>query len=410
MGKIARAVIGAAYGDEGKGRTVEWLAARPGAARVPPSAERVTVVRSNGGAQAGHTVERADGLRHVFHHIGSGALVGAATHLSRFMVSHPMKLAAEVDRVAALGGCTRLTADPRGLVTTPWDMMVNQAIETARGDGRHGSCGLGFGETVARAEDFGSVLTLADLAAPGLAGKLAAIREEWLPARLAQAGLDAKAPGALSHAGAAGVLDHYLEDCRRFLALVELREDGTLGQDEQVVFEGAQGLRLDRNYPEFPYLTRSNTGLANMVAVAEEAGIDTIAPIYVTRCYLTRHGRGPMPNERNIAAYFRVEDPTNRPNPWQETLRFGLIDPAVLAADIAADIMRVSGRIAIAPTLAVTCLDQALGDAPVWLNEGKPVQGTRERFLDALTRAAGLDVEAAFADAANAPCETFAAL
>lgn len=403
MGKIARAVIGAAYGDEGKGRTVEWLAARPDAGPV-------TVVRSNGGAQAGHTVERADGIRHVFHHLGSGALVGAATHLSRFMVSHPMKLAAEVERVAALGGCTRLTADPRGIVTTPWDMMVNQAIEMARGDGRHGSCGLGFGETVARAEDFGSVLTLADLESPNLAGKLAPIREEWLPDRLAQAGLDPQAPGPLRHAGAAGVLEHYLEDCRRFLALVELREDASLGRDGQVVFEGAQGLRLDRSYPEFPYLTRSNTGLANMVAVAEEAGIDTIAPIYVTRCYLTRHGRGPMPDERDVAAYFRVDDPTNRPNPWQETLRFGLVDPVVLAADIAADLARVKGRIGIAPTLAVTCLDQALGEAPVWLHEGRAMQGTRERFLDALTRATGLEVEAAFADAANALCETFAAL
>jgi adenylosuccinate synthase len=139
----AYGVIGACYGDEGKGRTVDAIAHRLGAGTV--------VVRSNGGAQAGHTVVAPSGARHVFHQIGSGAFAGAATHFSRFMVSHPMMLAEEVRAVAALGGETVITADPRGFVTTPWDMMVNQAVEMARGGGRHGSCGLGFGETHIRA-------------------------------------------------------------------------------------------------------------------------------------------------------------------------------------------------------------------------------------------------------------------
>ncbi|WP_395395589.1 adenylosuccinate synthetase [Novosphingobium sp. BL-8A] len=388
MTKVARAVIGAAYGDEGKGRTIEWLAAQsPGGA---------VVVRSNGGAQAGHTVVRPDGIRHVFHHLGSGALVGAATHLSRFMVSHPMKLPEEVQRIAGLGGCIEVTADPRGLVTTPWDMMVNQAIEMARGDGRHGSCGLGFGETVARAEDFDSRLTVGDLAAPDLAEKLRAIRDEWLPARMAQAGFDPKLSGPLDHAGAPGLFAHFLEDCRRFLSLVTIRDDAALGQEHSVIFEGAQGLRLDRNYPEFPYLTRSNTGIANMAAIAREAGIEALEPIYVTRCYLTRHGRGPMPDERDIAAYFKVDDATNQPNPWQETLRFGLLDPQALAHDIRTDLAKAPASISVRPSLAVTCLDQAADGQLSWRVGAAVKKGGRDQFLAALADATGLAAELVF--------------
>lgn len=117
----ADAVVGAGYGDEGKGLLVDALAHGRGAGTV--------VVRHNGGAQAGHTVTAPDGRRHVFHHVGSGSLAGAATHLSRHFVSNPAILAREIDALAALGVAPRITADEGGLVTTPWDMMVNQFVE-----------------------------------------------------------------------------------------------------------------------------------------------------------------------------------------------------------------------------------------------------------------------------------------
>src|SRR5262245_5537631 len=91
----AHAVIGAGYGDEGKGVLVDALAST----RSGPT----VVVRSNGGAQAGHTVTLPDGRRHVFHHFGAGALAGAATHLSRFFVHHPMLFASEREALIALG-------------------------------------------------------------------------------------------------------------------------------------------------------------------------------------------------------------------------------------------------------------------------------------------------------------------
>ena len=359
----AHAVIGAGYGDEGKGRTVDMLARRPG--------PRPIVVRSNGGAQAGHTVVAGD-RRHVFHHLGSGALAGASTHLSRFMVSNPLMLANELAAVRALGGETAVTADGRGFVTTPWDMMVNQALEAARGDGRHGSCGLGVGETVGRCGDTAYSLTVADLRRPDLRDRVAAIRDEWLPARLAAQGVTASP--FLAQADA--VLDRFLADCVTFTGLTQARDDETLGEDA-IVFEAAQGLMLDQRHRDFPFVTRSNTGIANIAAIAREAGIAHIDAHYVTRCYLTRHGRGPMTDERDISAWFTVDDPTNRPNLWQETLRFGLLDLDVLAATVADD--RADG-IEVIRHAVVTCLDQSCGGAIPYVENG-----ARQRPLRATT-------------------------
>lgn len=390
----ARAVIGAGYGDEGKGRTVDWLAAPHGPAAL--------VVRSNGGAQAAHTVVRPNGARHVFHHIGSAAFHGARTHLSRFMVSHPILFAEELVQLREHGIAPVVTAEPRGFVTTPWDMMVNQAIEVARGGGRHGSCGLGFGETVGRCEVGEFPLTIADLHNPALAHKLHAIREEWLPARLAELELE-PGTGPLEYAASEMLIENFIDQCKAFTRQVALRADADIDGEQALIFEGAQGLLLDQNAAGFPFLTRSNTGVANIASIAAEAGIAEVDPVYVTRCYLTRHGRGPMEDERDITRWFTVDDPTNRPNPWQESLRFGLIDPMRQGARIRSDIA-LAGNIGAA-SLAVTCLDQASEGSYAWLEDGSIAQGDRGRFVDALANAIGLPIEAEF----SSPVNTFAA-
>ncbi len=140
--KTARVVIGAQFGDEGKGRVTDHYAAEVGGDGI--------VIRFNGGAQAGHTVVTPDGLRHVFSHVGSGAFAGAATFLSRFFVSNPILFLKEMAILAAKGVELRIYVDPHGPVTTPYDMMINQIVERERGGNRHGSCGVGFGETIER--------------------------------------------------------------------------------------------------------------------------------------------------------------------------------------------------------------------------------------------------------------------
>lgn len=382
MAQNARGVIGAGYGDEGKGLLTDALAAALGPGTL--------VVRSNGGAQAGHTVVTPDGRRHVFHHVGSGALAGAATHLSRFFVHHPMLLGAEVRVLARLGACCAISADPRGYVTTPWDMLVNQAVERARRDRRHGSCGYGFGETVGRCEETEYGLNVSDLARPKLRERLLAIRHDWLPARLQALGVEALSEEFQDLLGSDRILDRFLDDARTFGAVVRTMPDVEIATAKAVIFEGAQGLLLDQHYGPFPHVTRSNTGIRNMLALAEETGISELSAVYATRCYLTRHGRGPMPNETDIGETFAVDDPTNRPNDWQESLRFGLLDLDQLAKAIAADSASAAASpVKLTKHVAVTCLDQ-VRDQVTFRQAGRDCRATPDAFSDIV--AVALDV------------------
>ena len=347
----ARVVIGAGYGDEGKGLLTDALAA--------PYGRDGVVVRFNGGAQAGHTVTLVDGRRHIFHHVSSGAFAGAKTFLSRFFVANPMLLLPELDALAAKGVTPALTLDPDAPVTTPWDMMLNQFAETARGKGRHGSCGLGFGETLERSQHGAFALTAAMLHdAKTLPARLDAIRRRWVPARLAALGL---APDDEHQAliASTAVTERWLADLPLFLGAVEIAGIETLARARAVTFEGAQGLGLDQTRGAFPHVTRSNTGLKNVLALAGEAGIAALEVTYATRAYATRHGAGPLEHALPGPPASGVQDATNIDNPWQGTIRFGHLDLDALAGRIQDDLGDARGSgITVRHKLAMTCLDQ----------------------------------------------------
>ncbi len=370
MTRRAQAVIGAAWGDEGKGLLTDALA-RPD----------TLVVRFNGGAQAGHTVVDPSGRRHVFHGIGSGVFRGAATFLSRFHVHNPLLFREEMAALRGLGLAPCVLADPRGMVTTPWDMMLNQMAEEARGAARHGSCGMGLNETVTRHEA-GFTLVAGDLGHPArLADALHAISTRWVPARLAALGLH-PAPAWQARLDSAGVQDAFLAAAAAFAADVPMVRDAIAAHPGPVLFEGAQGLLLDAAHRWFPHVTRSRTGLTNVAALAQEAGIGALDVTYATRAYATRHGAGPFPREAALS----YPDATNVPNPWQGTLRFGELDLDVLdkavAADVAASPLSVSHRI------AVTCMDQAGNGVRFWQG-GAPHAGGPDALLAAAHGLAG---------------------
>jgi adenylosuccinate synthase len=376
----AKVVIGAGYGDEGKGLLTDRLAAGAGPDAV--------VVRFNGGAQAGHTVVTPDGRRHVFSHVGSGAFAGAATVLSRFFVASPILYRRELAALAALGVTPRVSVDPRAPVTTPWDMMVNQAIEAARGRARHGSCGIGFGETIERNLDPAAALTAGDLAdRDRLAATLRVIRSDYLPRRLAALGLSGQAPALHGLAMSEDLLANYLADVEAFLAAVTIDRDG-LARARTVVFEGAQGLMLDQDRGAFPHVTRSNTGLRNVVALAQEAGIGALDVTYATRAYVTRHGAGPLAHELDGLPAAGVHDATNMPNAWQGSLRFGWLDLDVLRQAIAADLSDAPPTMTVCPALAVTCVDQ-VGGRITWAEGGRRHTGTPDALLSAAAGAVG---------------------
>lgn len=134
----ARVVIGANFGDEGKGAVTDHLCATEGAG---------VVIRFNGGAQAAHTVVTPDGRRHVFSHFGSGALADVPTFLSQFFICNPIAFLRERKSLVALRANVDIYAHPDCIVSTFADMWINQELEKSRGSYRHGSCGYGINET-----------------------------------------------------------------------------------------------------------------------------------------------------------------------------------------------------------------------------------------------------------------------
>ncbi len=352
-GKAATVIIGAGFGDEGKGLLTDFHAAGFG--------KDVVVVRFNGGAQAGHTVVTPDGRRHVHSHFGSGTLTGAATFLSRHFVSNPLLFRREAIELEKMGvGLPAIFADERGPVTTPYDMLINQWAENSRGSGKHGSCGVGFGETIERCLDERFVIRISDLAdQDGLRTTIDRIRQKWVAARLTKLNVPKLSGEQKELLFADKLRDEFIDAATELYARIRVARPGIL-KSSNVVFEGAQGLLLDEDYGWFPHVTRSSTGLKNAVEVAAEAGIKRLDCVYVTRGYATRHGAGHFPHELPNKPYAAIEDATNVPNPHQDNLRFGWLDLDLLSSTIDADFELYSATpgIEINRRLAVTCLDQ----------------------------------------------------
>ncbi len=298
---IARAVIGANFGDEGKGLVTDYLCSK-GAG---------VVVRFNGGAQAGHTVVTPGGTRHVFGHFGSGSFLGVPTFLSQFFVCNPIIFFKERAELHAIGLEPTVYAHPACVVTTFADMMINQRLENARGAKRHGSVGVGVNETMERSQIPELTITMADLwnGAKTIRRKLEQICGKYAAFRSGQP-IDEPA-----------MVEKFIEGCERFADIVH---PAGIGQCKDQVFEGAQGLLLDQNNKEFfPHLTRSNTGIQNVRALCAQAGIDKVEAYYVSRTYLTRHGAGPLPGED---ASMSFADDTNLDHAYQGRLRFAPLD------------------------------------------------------------------------------------
>lgn len=360
--KTADVVIGANWGDEGKGLITDFLAARHGGDAL--------VVRFCGGAQAGHTVTAPDGRRHVFHHFGSGSFCGSPTYLSSFFICNPILFLAEAARLEKTGIKPKVFIDPAAPVTTPYDMMINQMMEERRGEDRHGSCGVGIGETVERHQQAEYALRFADLYnTPALKAKLDLIRERWVPSRLRKLGVKSIPEEWAERIGSEGVRTHFVQDVAAFLGSVRSATLSVIARAPHVIFEGAQGLLLDQDHEWFPHVTRSNTGLKNVMTLAKGAGLDALNVHYVSRCYATRHGAGPMPYELPAKPYEKIFDPTNVPNPYQGTLRFGWLDLDLLQKSIRHDLGFAAGDIAVMPLLALTCLDQ-IDDKVHFIAEG----------------------------------------
>ncbi len=330
MNAKAFVVVDLGFGDAGKGTITDYLVRSRGASLV---------VRFNGGAQAGHNVVTGDGRHHTFSQFGSGTFVpGVRTHLAAQVVLHPSALLVEHRRLESIGvpdALDRLTIAPNARVTTPYHQALGRLREVARGEGRHGTCGVGVGETVRDALSHpGDVLRAADLWAgrDELVAKIARMRERLWPAARAEL-------SKCDHVAAAGEELRIFEDQEilerwvDFIAPLSRRPGmlaGTVGRDlprgSTVVLEGAQGVLLDEHSGFHPHTTWSSCTTDDALAwLADQEISGPVHRMGVVRTYATRHGQGPLPSATRDLDH--LDEPHNADFGWQGRFHRGWPDP-----------------------------------------------------------------------------------
>ncbi|HUS34158.1 MAG TPA: adenylosuccinate synthetase [Verrucomicrobiae bacterium] len=333
-------VLGLGFGDCGKGHFVDALTRQWRAH---------TVVRFNGGAQAGHNVvtphaaSNWPGRHHTCSQFGAGTFVaGVRTLLIDPMIVHPGALLAEAEALARSGvhdALLRIGIDGRCRVTTPFHQAAGRLRELLRGAAAHGTCGVGVGETVRHGLEYPDlVLRYADLqgTASGLLCRLQQIRETLL------AEFSCREP--LEHSADFEREMQMLRDDAapaRWLAAAqalarscppvsdELME-GQLKQPGCVLFEGAQGVLLDEWRGFHPHTTWSSINTEAIASVATRFNIDTgIEHLGVLRTYVTRHGAGPLPTH-DPALDGALPEPHNTGHGRQGAFRRGHPDAVLL--------------------------------------------------------------------------------
>ena len=295
-------VIGANYGDEGKGLVSGCLARE-----AYRKGEKALTIFYNGTSQRAHTF-----CGRVFRSIAGGSLYGSDTfYYEKFVV----------DPISFWISGSRPIVDGRCRVILPCDVIKNRNKEKQRGDGRHGSCGFGLFECVKRCENDGgselefTMYDLKNLSGWRLYKKLKAIEGKY------------------------GKFDDDLYNMDNLMMAIDwiknhIRIDYDLeviGEYDTVIFEGGQGLLLDQNNKQdFPHLTPSSTGSTQICKTVRKIALQPEI-YYVTRSYMTRHGAGPMEAEcKKEDINPDIVDKTNQPNEFQGDLRFGKIDTTTL--------------------------------------------------------------------------------
>lgn len=326
-------IVDLGFGDSGKGLLTDFLVRRTGASLV---------VRYNGGAQAGHNVVTPDGQHHTFAQFGAGTfLPGVRTFLSRHVVVHPTALLVEAAVLQGKGVedvVSHIRISERARIITPFHQAANRLRELARGESRHGSCGVGVGETVQDSlehpEETVHAGDLRDVAV--LRSKLRRIRERKHAELRALWASERSVPAMERERGVferEEVLEAWLEQATRLSTLGLVVPDSTLTkwmvEAQSVIFEGAQGVLLDEWRGFHPFTTWSCCTASNALELIAESGQDAqVTRVGVLRSYAVRHGAGPLPTETEALRPGATEH--NAFNDWQGRVRYGWFD-AVLA-------------------------------------------------------------------------------
>ena len=276
--------VGAQWGDEGKGKIVDWLAV---------SAD--LVVRFHGGNNAGHTLI-VGGHKTVLHLVPSGILQSGTVNLiGPGVVVDPRVLIDEIGKIRAQGSLkdpARLRVSGRAHVITPWHVALDKAREEARREGAIGTTGRGIGPTyedkVARCG-----IRVADLLDP--ASLRAAVdrmaREKNFELKELHHWPEISADVVYEELlGLGQELSAYVDHTGKLL-------ERAVREQKKVLFEGAQGTFLDIDHGTYPFVTSSSASSGGGCTGLGVPPNRITGVIGVTKAYTTRVGGGPFPSE-----------------------------------------------------------------------------------------------------------------
>jgi len=296
-------IVGTQWGDEGKGRIVDWFAA-----------DSDIVARYNGGDNAGHSVTVGAKLFKL-HLIPSGIIhPRPVAVLGNGMVINPKSLVDEIDMLQKAGIIViplRMRISDAAHLITPVHQALDKALEVARGKGNIGTTGRGIGPAYTdKASRRG--LRVADLQSPDFSERLGNLIEE--------ANQQLKMLGALTIEPLTTIKDfrQYSDAMLPYIADTSMEVDSALRAGQHILAEGAQGSLLDIDLGTYPFVTSSSTTAAG-VFTGLGIGISAAAGAVVTgvcKSFQTRVGSGPFPTEvfDDLALQLRGTGA----NPWDE--------------------------------------------------------------------------------------------
>lgn len=330
-------IIGAQWGDEGKGKIVDMLSARS-----------QVIVRFQGGNNAGHTI-KVKGEETILHLIPSGILHdGKICLIGNGVVLDPAVFLSEVDHLAARGidvAPARLGISKKTHLIMPYHKSLDKAREAKRAGHKIGTTGRGIGPCY---EDKAARVGLraGDLADPDL------VREKVRHALLEKNVLlrDLYKFEPLDENAVCDELLGLAPRLLPYLTDVEARIHEAMLAGQSVLFEGAQGIHLDIDHGTYPFVTSSNTVAGNAAAGSGVAPGTLNRIVGIVKAYTTRVGSGPFPTELldDTGSYLRTKGhefgaTTGRPRRcgWldavvlRETVRLnGLTDIALTKLDV----------------------------------------------------------------------------
>lgn len=348
-------VLGLMFGDEGKGNTVQYLCRQ-----AQLEGKSVAVIRFSGGPQAAHRVKYKN-KEHICSSYGAGCLLGIPTYwiCSDNTFIDPIAVMEERKHLLQIGidMYPQIVDVEHTRWITPYDIIANQNDEKVLKDG---TCGKGIFNTFKR-NCFG-YHNNPDKLLEWASNFWKIERNEYWDRRFKQS----------------------------FYQLLSRQNNIPLSSYDVLIYEGSQGVLLDKDSEFFPNVTPSKTDLTKL-------DIPNEAELYLcSRLYLTRHGNGYVPKISWAEYFFNIEDICNPPNKFQGTMKYGIFDISLYSSALSRLNLKNSN-----PKLVFTHCD-TVKDKMLYLDESDIVNYTSlDEFFNIIKNKFNYPIVASFSDRSN---------